>query len=433
MNEFKIPDDVIEYLNNYGNTEISPLYKSFQNYLNQIYKDVIILNLDNNSEDYEKAYNYELFIDINNKTLDEIKDNCINKIYESSHSYYDNYTEKLQQNITSLNIRRLEDKEDSFDRKVADKSLDEIFHKLLNNSHQIKMYIQSLELFEEFDKKISDSKINLNSAYKKAKKLILDNNYEEEIRINLENRLIDLKNNSLEYYSLINESFYNLKVYLNTSISKINDLLNDCANITYENFEKKYSEYLSKVIPVNIEKKEGDTFDYEDDVLVQNYQITVKAISEEIEKEAIFKYNYEYDLIEENGIKIPKLKTMIINLSHPKTLTIQLIKEITSCAKEIEEIVIVFNNANYSVSLDFSPNSEDILSTISTLFDDYQYTVERYNTTDSSEPICIGDGINTRIICYKPKCSNARDQQIMQMRKYIIDKKQAEETITIPE
>ena len=159
----------------------------------------------------------------------------------------------------------------------------------------------------------------------------------------------------------------------------------------------------------------------------------MKALSEEIEKEAIFKYNYEYDLIEENGIKIPKLKTMIINLSHPKTLTIQLIKEITSCAKEIEEIVIVFNNANYSVSLDFSPNSEDILSTISTLFDDYQYTVERYNTTDSSEPICIGDGINTRIICYKPKCSNARDQQIMQMRKYIIDKKQAEETITIPE
>ena len=302
---------------------------------------------------------------------------------------------------------------------------------MLESSLQTKTFIQSLELFEKFDKKISDSKNNLNSAYKKAKTLISDNNYEEEIRIKLLIRLIDLKNNSTEYYSLINESFYNLKVYLNSSISKINDLLNDCANITYENFEKKYSEYLNKVIPINIEKKEGDTLNYEKNVLNSDYQITVKALSEEMQKEAIFKYYYEYDIIEKDGIKIPKLKAELINFSHPKTLKIQIIKEIAYCTKEIEEIYITFNNVNHSVSLDFSANSKSVISTISTLFEEYEYTVERYNTSVNSELICVGNGVNTLRICYKPKCSKVNIQQIIPKRKFIVDRKELKAIETI--
>ena len=368
-----------------------------------------------------------------NQTFDEIKDSYIDNLYNSSFSYYDNYYINLEEKINTLNLRRLDSIEDSFNRNFADKSLDEIFRKLLNNSLQIKKFVQSLEQFDEFDKKISGSKNDLNYAYKKAKKLILDNNYEEEIKTNLENRLLLLKNHSMEYYSKINESFYYLKEYLNSSISEINDLLNNCANITYETFEKKYTEYLEKVIPINIFKKESDTFDYEQDVLTQNYQLTVLSSSENIQKEAEFKYLYEYHIIEENGIKIPKLKTVLNNLGNLKKIKFEIEKEITSCAKEIEEIEIVFNNANYSVSLDFSPNNEEIISTIYTLFDDYEYTVERYNTSDASEPICVGDGVNTARICYKPKCSNARDATLLPKRKFIIDRKQLKEIVNILE
>ena len=92
MNEFKISDDVIEYLNNYSNTEISPSYKKFEIHLNHIYKDVIINNLDINSEDYKNSYNYKKFIDIKNTIFNEIKDKYINKINESIIFYYENYT-----------------------------------------------------------------------------------------------------------------------------------------------------------------------------------------------------------------------------------------------------------------------------------------------------------------------------------------------------
>ena len=124
---------------------------------------------------------------------------------------------------------------------------------------------------------------------------------------------------------------------------------------------------------------------------------------------------------------------MLNNLGNLKKLKFKIEKEITSCAKEIEEIEIVFNNANYSVSLDFSPNNEEIISTIYTLFDDYEYTVERYNTSDASEPICVGDGVNTQRICYKPKCSNARDATLFPKRKFIIDRKQLKEIVNILE
>ena len=145
MNEFKISDDVIEYLNNYSNTEISPSYKKFEIHLNHIYKDVIINNLDINSEDYKNSYNYKKFIDIKDTIFNEIKDKYINKINESIIFYYENYTKKLEQKINTLNLRRLHDYKGNFDRKISDKSLDEIFHKLLESSQQTKTFIHSLD------------------------------------------------------------------------------------------------------------------------------------------------------------------------------------------------------------------------------------------------------------------------------------------------
>ncbi len=123
-------------------------------------------------------------------------------------------------------------------------------------------------------------------------------------------------------------------------------------------------------------------------------------------------------------IKLPRVSTSIINLSRPQKLTIDIIKEITNCAKEIETIEVIFNNANYSVSLDFSPDSQNIISNVSGLFDDYEYTVERYNTSDTQTQKCTGDGYNTIVICIPDKCSNERDAVLIP--KYIVKNKKKE-------
>ena len=86
----------------------------------------------------------------------------------------------------------------------------------------------------------------------------------------------------------------------------------------------------------------------------------------------------------------------------------------------------------YSVSLDFSPDSENILSTISTLFDDYEYDIERYTTLNSTDFTCIGDGIEFPFVCFDKRCSEAKDK-ILLKKKVKIEKKQLKEVVTIPE
>jgi len=262
LKTFKISEELVEYLNNFGSNEISPLYQNFQSIMINLNKDSVLLNLEAKSEEYKNAYNSKDFIELSDKTYEEIKLNYIDSINNSSQSYYENYTDNLDDRIKNLNLRRLDDdNDDIFNRKVADKSLDEIFHKLLNNSLQIKKLIISSELFDDFDNKLSLSKYNFSMAYKKAKTMLTNDSYEEEMLTTFKQKLEELYNHSLKYYSLINESFYELKNSLKTSISDLNDLLKGCANITYETFAKKYTEYLNKVEPVNIEKNGEDTFD----------------------------------------------------------------------------------------------------------------------------------------------------------------------------
>ena len=429
--QFVLPKGIREYLYSYGEKEIHPFCLDFKLLIDNLYKDVIISNLDKNSDDYEKSYNYGTFIQKSNDVFNKIKNEYIENINHYSHLYYDNYEENLEKKISELARRRLNQE---YVRKIPDKSLDETFNKLLNTSKNLKIFVESLEKFDEFDQKISDSINSLNSAFKESEKLIIDNNYTLDVMENLTLKLNYLKNHTSEYYTKINESFYDLKNYIQESIVKIDVLLNQCANITIETFEKKYTEILEKVRPVNsLKKDEVELFEDNKDIKTQNYQVTIDTKIENIRQEAEFSYNYHYDNNYINGIKFPNINTNLINLIRPKKATFNIIKDITDCAQEIETIEIVFNNVNYSVSLEFNPDSQDIISNIVGLFDDYEYTVERYNTSDTTEVICTGNNYHTISICYPGKCTFLKDQVLVPKYKEMIKKRSFNRTVNIPE
>lgn len=428
---FNISNELVEYLYNYGEKEVYPFFKDIKSLNDKIYKSAIISNLDTNCEDYEKAYDYEIFNSTVDSSFIEIKNNFIDDLEKSGHSYYDNYEEKLNLKINNLTLRRLDE---NYVSKIRDRDLAETFNKILNNSENLKIFIQSFEKFDEFDTKISESISELNSAYDESKILIINNNYTEEMTANFDDKLEYLKNHTLKYYSKINESFYNLKLYLNESIIKLYDLFNDCANITIETFEKKYKEIFDEVKPINYSKKEEiQIFSKESEIKTQNYQITVKTELENIQEDIEIKYDYQFEKNKNNYLNVPSVRTSIINLSRPKKLKIDFIKDITNCAKEIETIEVIFNNVNYSVSLDFSPKTTNIISNISGLFDDYEYSVERYNTSDTKEMVCVGNFWNTIIICTPGKCTNRRDQTLKEKESKKVKKKEINMIGIIPE
>ena len=126
--------------------------------------------------------------------------------------------------------------------------------------------------------------------------------------------------------------------------------------------------------------------------------------------------NWRIDKIVKNDIwaffdKMPKIYANVINLSRPKKMNIKIYTEF-GCGKSVQELDIEFNDANYSIVLDFNTSSTDIFATIISQFDDYQYNVQRYTIDDDNFTLCIyGDDLVD--ICYKTLgCSNTINETI---------------------
>ena len=130
---------------------------------------------------------------------------------------------------------------------------------------------------------------------------------------------------------------------------------------------------------------------------------------------------------------MPKVYAHVINLSKPKKLNINISSEFGTCGKDIDSYEIEFNKVNFSVLLDFNTDSNDIILTVITDFESYQYTATKYTKKDSSETICYdytetglgimcfeGNDCETSAVTFKGKEINS------------IDKKYLKENIIIP-
>ena len=107
-----------------------------------------------------------------------------------------------------------------------------------------------MKAFSDFDKKINNYKNNLNIAYKSSKEQIKNNEYEEEIDNYLNSKLNNLSNTLNNYYDKINESYYQLRDFLNKSLHDIDNTLNRCKDITYNTFNFEYEKISNKTQPV---------------------------------------------------------------------------------------------------------------------------------------------------------------------------------------
>ena len=121
----------------------------------------------------------------------------------------------------------------------------------------------------------------------------------------------------------------------------------------------------------------------------------------------------------------------LINLSFPKKANFKIYSTFGVCGKRVQEIDAEFNNANYSIFLDFNSNTDNILATINTIFDDYQYSVERYKTKDIQNPVCIR-GFGTIPICFGQRQCIDEINQTEVIKSYVqVPKKNKNESLTI--
>ena len=383
--KFKISDEFIFYFENFQKEKINKNFEYFLN-LNLIMKNEIFDNIEKKSILYEKNYDKNKILLFLNDFNNEIKNN-FEKMKNSIFFYgIDEYENNLNKKIQKMRILN----ENLSEKKIADKSIDETFQKLLNNSKKINFFIKNFEKFDEFDNIIQNNIEKLFSSYNNSKNNIKNNNFEEEENF-LINKLENLTNFTFDYYNKINESFYNNKIYILNSIEEIDFLLNLCANKTFSTFAKKYYEIsnISQSKTNEIEEFEEEIIIKEHEILSQNMQYYANINLTNIKKKADFKFIFDFDEI--NNLKMPKIYAHIINLSRPKKMNLEIYNKIGSCGKNVENYEFNFNNVNFSLILDFNTDSNDIIYTVITDIESFNYTEERYLIENLPKNICLNE------------------------------------------
>lgn len=384
--DFKISDNLVDYLNNYGKNNIQAKFDGILDILNKETKNKITETIGKNSKNYIDYFNDKEFIEKSNNTYINIDKKYIKNINESIDEYgKENYPNNLEKEIdrqTERNIRRLqrllteEEIENEHKEKIADKSIDDTFSKLLTSSNSTKRFINSFEKFNNFDKIINENINKLNSAYKLSLKRIKDNNYVEETYNNLTSILSQLKQKTLDYYNNVNNSFYTLKIHLKNSIDNIDDILNKCANITYNTFAEKY-ENISNVDTFNASNNKVSK-DIEESLIVDNQNkinLVNYTISNILEK-SNFIFNYTYK--KEGDIKKPKLKASVINQSKPGKIYFKFINKQQSAGDIIDRVEVKPNNVNFTININYNTSTLNLIYVTTTVdFESYKYTRDK--------------------------------------------------------
>ena len=420
FNSFKIPEQLINYLETYGDNVIQKAYDGIEALINKETKNITLNYLEKNENNFKKNLNIEQIIEIKNNTYNSIKYNLIDKILEKINEYgineYLNNLNNEIDRIDSIILRRLngeqtqEDIKEEFEEKVAENSVEEIFNGLLNESHNTLKEIQINEYFDKYKDLIQKYIKRQKISYKESYQIIYNAYRDEQIFEILNDKLETLYNLSINYYEDIDESISSLKSYIEDSLIEIYNLLNKCVNITYETFANKYEEISSQVD--SIEENHDKTIDKKQPIehksISENYQINTNAKLSGIKKKAKFKFSLIYE--QEGDFKRPRIEALVINNIRPDNVELRVSQPIGNCGEDFQKININFNDVSYSIKLQFDTKSSLINITQITDFDEYTYNVGRFLIEDSDQQKCIN--ILGIITCKNTECNKNNPKTI---------------------
>ena len=396
---FALPEDLINFSFNYGNNIIKPSYSKLESLINKETKTLTLNNIGNSSKEFEKSYENDSIIKLIN-TVNTSIDNNNNNILNAINSYgISEYPEILQNEINRIDRRALRELEDiqtpedeieEYQEKIADKSIDENFHKLLDISKNTRNSIQNYEYFDKFIESLEKKKKKINLSYKQSQQII-NEGYEknDELYTLLNNKLDNLTILSLNYYNEIENRFISLRNFTENLLYKIDDLLNECANITYKTFEEKYQEISEEAESIDNSQNnsERDLPSIEHTSSSQNNEYFTEATIISLLKKARFKFSLYLDE-EEGKIKKPKILAIVNNEIKPEEMHLKISNKFGDCGEDYQEVDVKFNKVNYTIVLNFDTKSTLINVTTITDFDNYEYTVARYKRDESDGSKC---------------------------------------------
>ena len=380
-------------MDDYGKDIIYPKYEYIKDLLDMTTKEIIMQNLYEKSDEFEKEYSIENFENKANEINIELNSyfDDMNNTLKKYASSKDEYKLNLDKEILNYQrIRRLEETDDeklNYDQQAVDYKLDKSFQQLKKTSVSIKDFIESLNLFSNFDDKLNKYINDINYQNGLSENIISKStdNYDD-----LSIKLYELNSLSLKYYDKVNKTYYKLKEFIIKRVQLINEYIENCSNITYETIANKYIDIKDDFNPTNKtlkEEKESivvEHYSQEDNDF--NYNIDTK-----IEKYSI---NNEFNLdivFEGEEIKKPKVISKIVNVNKPNTFEIDFYSKIgQNCGKIGRIINIEFENISLITDINFNAGLNEAKINSNFSYDDYFVKTEFYEVKEITQVLVIG-------------------------------------------
>ena len=397
-NNFILSEELIDYLENYGNNTLIPCFTGINNILTEN-SESQIQYID---KYYSNSLKYNEFVNLLNYIYSLIIFNYSKKIRNSIYSYEENLLKKVN-NFDLINF--------SDNDKLRINNIDEIFNKLFIYSEQFKSMIEKLYTSDEFDSEMSQNFKNLNSFYRKNK-----NNIENFIPI-IDEELLKIANKTLEYYTSINTTFYKIKNDLKKEIEQIRNLLNKCFNTTISTILNKYDEILKEFRPLNLSYDNIEkNIIFHNEIEHQNFDLTtvntnISLLIKKVKMEFLFKN-------ENKNINDLLISSNIINQISPQKILISFVSPL-GYDKKVEKLDINFNNVNLTTIDYFISNSSYIYTNKIIEFDDFTIFKKNYKIVREIKNKCtIILGINICLNEEDEKEELLDQQQITIKKKY---------------
>ena len=389
FNSFTLPDEVINYLNNYVFNEIKPKYEEIKNIIDIATKDLILSNLDQNSLFFMESYSLEKF-ESKNQEANYNLTGTYNNITESLKSYgliEDKYIENLDKEITKyLRIRRLDDLDEgkiSYSKNVSDIKVEQIFGQIMNDSLKLKEFVDTLNLFNEFDQKIKKHINDINYQYTSSKnKIEKYKDYHDDLNEKLE----ELYYYSINYYNNANLSYHKTKEFIFNLIDNINSNIEKCTNITFNVISKKYIEIKDKYQAIMKSNKDSSFYQDENDILQDGKSY---YIAPEIEHKTNNEFLLDVILLGGNIIKTQVVGS-VANNNRPEKFEIDFYSKVGKKCRIGRKIKVIFNNMTLLSNFSFKGGDNKILINNILDVDEYEVKTEFYEEKEKIDYKTLG-------------------------------------------
>ena len=435
---FTLTQSAKDFFLNYPENKLLPIFKKFNKDLYDSMKQRIVVEINNKSKGIENIdigpFN-NLLRDIYNLIIYGDLRNIHNRIYdlcETKEIYEENFREKLEEYENNYRRRLIDNDEINIEdiveesrQRIQSRYIADTMEQLISGTRNKKNSIQTLYVFTYYLNKLYTYENNLNIEYKNIKIKILENKYTHEINDFLMDKLENLTRILDSYYKEIRNDLYALRADLYESMSNIQNALDSCYNYMAIVLNNKYQYIYDTTERVhktynNYDEAFRKTFIYK--LQSENMMNTGVANIFKLKESAEFKLDLT---LERSKIYIPKVKAKITYGTVPKNAIIDVVTGYGFCYEKGHRFNISFNDANYTMSIEYDTKSSYTKLTTYTDIDEYTYSLRLVSTRGemTSEQISVDNYV--RIL----KCKNIDKSDIEKMTITVPQKKVNETTI----